>query len=90
MITMKHVPSGRTMELADTEATKRRILERCGWAEVVEMAEEPVTSLLEDTAASDDGSGDIPEEEEQPNDGGNTTTSDDAAPARPAKTKTKK
>lgn len=92
MITMKHVPSGRTMELGDNEATKKRILERCGWAEVVALPDVPLLSLLSD----------IPEEEEQPNDAadttgndddaGDTTTSDDATPkpAKPAKVKAKK
>lgn len=86
MITMKHFPSARTMELGDNEATKKRILERCGWAEVVALPDAPLLSLLSD----------IPEEEEQPNDGGDlvdpTTTSDDAAtqPAKPAKAKVRK
>lgn len=92
MITMKHVPSGRTMELSDNEATKKRILERCGWAEVVALPDVPLLSLLSD----------IPEEEELPNDAaattgndddaGDTTTSDDAAaqPAKPAKARVRK
>lgn len=40
MITMIHAVSGRKMELADSEAVKRRILERCGWAELVDIPEE--------------------------------------------------
>lgn len=76
------------MELGDNEATKKRILERCGWAELVVLPEEPVTSLLEDTTGNGDDTGattgsdgagdDIPEEEEQPNDGSASSPFEDA------------
>ena len=40
MITMVHTPSGKRMSLKDSEAVKKRILERCGWSELVDIPEE--------------------------------------------------
>lgn len=40
MITMIHAPSGKRMTLRNEEATKKRILERCGWSELVDIPEE--------------------------------------------------
>lgn len=40
MITMIHALSGKRMTLKDIEAVKKRILERCGWSELVDIPEE--------------------------------------------------
>lgn len=40
MITMIHAASGRTMEIAERETVKKQILERCGWAALVDIPEE--------------------------------------------------
>ena len=40
MITMLHAFSGKRMTLKDSEVVKKRILERCGWAELVDIPEE--------------------------------------------------
>lgn len=37
---MIHAKSGRTMEIAERETVKKSILERCGWAELVDIPEE--------------------------------------------------
>lgn len=49
----KHNPSGRTMEVAEGEATKRRILERSGWFVVAQptpvvVVPEPVAPAVTD------------------------------------------
>lgn len=76
MITMIHALSGKRMSLKDSEAVKKRILERCGWSELVDIPEEEEQPAeLPEEAYAAVGifralfGGDIPEETEQPNDG---------------------
>lgn len=87
MITMIHALSGKRMSLKDSEAVKKRILERCGWSELVDIPEEE--EALPEEAYAVVGIlqalfGDIPEEAEQPNDGYVEATQQPVEATKPA------